>query len=480
MRMFNFQKKSKNEVSEQLESGTELLNSALESGDSSDPAPIFQQVADSAELPENMIEPAFDTRLLDLAPRPSTVAETGLSNSLLLDLLVKHLHIGGVYSLRELSDKLALSGGIVSDLIEQAKALAWIENRQSGSDGQMRFSLSHIGQFQAEKAFLKNGYMGRAPLPLAQYIKVAKSQSSRSTPLSKAELDKAFSGLMFPEQLIDKIGPALNSTKPILIYGKPGTGKSYFCRHLNLLFGEQVLIPYAIEVNNEIIQLFDPAVHQTTYQSNNKDLLKMGSSFDQRWLLCLRPLIITGGELTLEMLEVRFDHNSKMYQAPLQLKANNGILLLDDLGRQKVTPKALFNRWIVPLEERRDFLSLQSGLHFEVPFELLLLFSTNLSPKDLIDEAFLRRLGYKIPFSGLNKQQFKMIWDQECIFNSLSCDQPVFDYLVTDLLTFYEKDFLPCYPRDLISIIRDQIVFKKLPSEINKQLLDFAWQSYFV
>jgi hypothetical protein len=487
MRVFNFQKKSKNAVSEHQESAAEPLNSAPDADNGSDTLsisqprlPISQQVTDSDQGGKNVVELAFDSTLLQLAPRPSTIAETGLSANLLLDLLVKHLHIGGVYSLRELSDKLALSGGIVNDLIEQGKALAWIENRQSSSDGQMRFSLSHIGQSQAEKAFLKNGYLGPAPLPLAQYIKVAKIQSSRSAPLSKSELDEAFSGLIFPELLIDKIGPALNSTKPILIYGKPGTGKSYFCRHLNLLFGEQVLIPYAIEVNNEIIQLFDPAVHHTTYQSNHKDLLKMGSSFDQRWLLCKRPLIITGGELTLDMLEVRFNHNSKMYQAPLQLKANNGILLLDDLGRQKVTPKALFNRWIVPLEERRDFLSLQSGLHFEVPFELLLLFSTNLSPTDLIDEAFLRRLGYKIPFSGVNKHQFKMIWDQECILNSVCCDQQVFDYLVTDLLTLHEKDFLPCYPRDLISIIRDQIVFKKLASEINKELLDFAWQSYFV
>ncbi|MFT4835507.1 MAG: hypothetical protein ACI9IJ_000416 [Psychromonas sp.] len=488
MGMFNFQKKSKNAVAEQKVSGAELLNSMPDSDNGSDPLSISQQplpisqnlMTEPSQQPEKFVELAFDSRLLQLAPRPSTIIETGLSDSLLLDLLVKHLHSGSVYSLRELSEKLALSGGIVGDLIEQAKALFWIENRQSSSEGQMRFSLSHIGQSQAEKAFLKNGYLGPAPLPLAQYIKVARSQSSRSTPLTKAELDEAFSGLMFPKQLIEKMGPALNSTKPILIYGKPGTGKSYFCRHLNLLFGEQVLIPYAIEVNNEIMQLFDPAVHHTTYQSNNKDLLKMGSSFDQRWLLCKRPLIITGGELTLEMLEVRFDPNSKMYQAPLQLKANNGILLLDDLGRQKVTPKAIFNRWIVPLEERRDFLSLQSGLHFEVPFEMLLLFSTNLAPTELIDEAFLRRLGYKIAFSGLNAQQFKIIWDKECALNSLSCDQQLFDYLLTDLLIFYEKDFLPCYPRDLIAIIRDQIVFKKLGLEIDKELLDFAWQSYFV
>ena len=306
------------------------------------------------------------------------------------------------------------------------------------------------------------------------------ARSSRSAPLSKPELDKAFKELTFPAELIERIGPALNSSKPILIYGNPGTGKSYFCHHLNLIIGDQVLIPYALEVNNEIIQIFDPEIHQTTYQSNNSDLLKLAYSFDQRWQLCQRPLIITGGELSLDMLEVRFDHNSRTYQAPLQLKANNGILLLDDLGRQKVTPKALFNRWIVPLEERRDFLSLQSGLHFEVPFELLLLFSTNLAPKELIDEAFLRRLGYKIAFTGLNKGQFKTIWDQECKTNGLLYQPALFEYLVEQLLLKNKKELLPCYPRDLLAIIHDQIAFKNLKPEINQTLLDFAWQSYFV
>ncbi len=477
MGLFNFQKQNEAQATEANVIANESVNNEHEN-ENTEPSKTAE--LSESNVSKKVVEFAVDTKLLNLAPRPSTIAETGLSANLLLDLLVKHLQIGGVYTLRELAEKLSLAGGIVKELVEQAKALSWIENRQSLSDGQMRYSLSNLGNLQAEKSFLKNGYLGSAPLPLAQYIRVAKVQSSRSAPLSKPELDAAFNELTFPAELIEKVGPALNSIKPILIYGKPGTGKSYFCRHLNLVFGDQVLIPYALEVNNEIIQIFDPEVHQTTYQSSSNDLLKLGSSFDQRWQLCKRPLIVTGGELTLDMLEVRFDHNSKTYQAPLQLKANNGILLLDDLGRQKVSPKALFNRWIVPLEERRDFLSLQSGQHFEAPFELLLLFSTNLSPKDLIDEAFLRRLGYKIPFLGLDKEQFKEIWYQECEANGVLCEQKQFDYLVDHLFTLHSKDFLPCYPRDLISIIHDQIVFNNLTPEINQELLDFSWQSYFV
>ena len=478
MGLFNFQKHTKN--TEQKHVADAPLNT--ERDNITVPASKKADSVESglAEQHDTDKVVKLDTKLLALAPRPSTLSETGLSASLLLDLLVKHLQVGGVYTLRELAEKLALSGGIVQELLEQAKGLSWVENRQSSAHGQMRYALSNLGDLQAAKAFLKNGYLGSAPLPLAQYLSVAKLQSNRAAPLTKSELDKAFNELTFPDELLEKIGPALNSTKPILIYGSPGTGKSYFCRHLNLVFGDQVLIPYALEVNNEIIQIFDPEIHQTTYQSADSDLLTLASSFDQRWLLCKRPLIVTGGELTLDMLEVRFDPNSKTYQAPLQLKANNGILLLDDLGRQKVSPKALFNRWIVPLEERRDFLSLQSGQHFEVPFELLLLFSTNLSPKALIDDAFLRRLGYKIHFAGLNKEQFKAIWDLECDANGVICGPEQFEYLVEQLLLANEKEFLPCYPRDLLAIIHDQIAFKHLKPEINRALLDFAWQSYFV
>lgn len=480
MGLFNFQKQNKDAVQD----CTAHEASSPESDNITAPVSEKKEIAKSSiadeHYTEKVVELDFDKNLLKLAPRPSNISETGLSASLLLDLLVKHLQIGGVYTLRDLAEKLALSGGIVQKLLEQAKVMSWVENRQSGADGQMRYALSNLGEAQAAKAFLKNGYLGCAPLPLSQYIAVAKCQSNRSAPLSKFELDEAFENLSFPDELLEKIGPALNSTKPILIYGNPGTGKSYFCRHLNLVFGDQVLIPYAVEINNEIIQIFDPEVHQVTDQSLRLDLLQLHSSFDQRWLLCKRPLIVTGGELTLDMLEVRFDSNSKTYQAPLQLKANNGILLLDDLGRQKVSPKALFNRWIVPLEERRDFLSLQSGQHFEVPFELLLLFSTNLSPKELIDEAFLRRLGYKVHFAGLNKKQFQDIWNQECKKNGLSCELPQFEYLVEQLLLAHAKEFLPCYPRDLLAIIHDQISFKKLKPEIDQALLDFAWKSYFV
>lgn len=415
-----------------------------------------------------------------IAPCPLELVDTGLSEHLLLALMLKHLQSSGVLTLRTLAQKMALSGAIVQQLIDDAKARSLIENYASNADAQMRFSLSSVGVLLAEKELFKNGYVGPVPVPLSQYSAICLKQTSRDHNVTEQELTQVFADLTFSDELIDKVGPSLNSTKPILIYGEAGTGKSYFCRHLNLVFGDEVLIPHAIEVNNEIIQVFDPEIHILSETPQQENILKLATSYDTRWVLCKRPLVVTGGELTAEMLEVKFDPTTKTYRAPLQLKANNGILLLDDLGRQKISPKQLFNRWIVPLEERRDFLSLQSGLHFELPFELLLLFSTNLSPTDLVDDAFLRRLGYKIKFEPMSKELYQSVWFKECVNNGLLAEISIFEYLVDHLHQLHNRKYLPCYPRDLIAIINDQVKFKQLVPEITKELLDFAWQSYFV
>jgi hypothetical protein len=252
------------------------------------------------------------------------------------------------------------------------------------------------------------------------------------------------------------------------------------CRHLNLAIGDNVLIPYALAIGNEVIQVFDPELHHQVENKGHVSSLNLAKGHDPRWLRCKRPLRITGGELTAEMLEVQFDSHSRTYMAPLQLKANNGILLLDDLGRQKISAKQLFNRWIIPMEERRDFLSLQSGEHFEIPFELILLFSTNLDPKELVDEAFLRRLGYKIHFDALDEKLYRKIWFQVCANLNLSCTEDVFQYLLNELHKRHEKPLIPCYPRDLLGIMSDQISFMEFEPVITPSLIDSAWSIYFV
>ncbi|WP_182131177.1 AAA family ATPase [Colwellia sp. BRX10-3] len=417
--------------------------------------------------------------------RPCTVEDTGLSEQLLLKLLIKHILVEHVISVRQLANKMALSGGIIQTLLDQAKTINWLENRQSDKQGTMRYALSALGILEAEKSFSHDGYLGVAPVPLAQYCDICIKQTSRNTLVIKERLQQRFSKLMFSPELISTIGPALNSTKPILIYGAPGVGKSYLCRHLNLIFGDDVLIPMAIEINNIIIQVYDPQVHvlsDNVQQANNDatQLVSLEQGYDPRWHLCQRPLIITGGELTAAMLEVNFDATSRTYKAPLQLKANNGILLLDDLGRQKISPVQLFNRWIIPLEERRDFLSLPNGLHFEIPFELILLFSTNLAPKELVDDAFLRRLGYKIKFEALSFELYKKLWFITCAEYQLECDESIFNYLIEQHHYVDQKDFLPCLPRDLLSIVSDQIKFNQLAPQVTQALICFAWQHYFV
>ncbi|MEY8213153.1 MAG: AAA family ATPase [Colwellia sp.] len=419
------------------------------------------------------------------AKRPCTVEDTGLSEQLLLKLLIKHILVEHVISVRQLANKMALSGGIIQTLLDQAKTINWLENRQSDKQGTMRYALSALGILEAEKAFSHDGYLGVAPVPLAQYCDICIKQTSRNTLVVKERLQQRFNKLMFSPELISTIGPALNSSKPILIYGAPGVGKSYLCRHLNLIFGDDVLIPTAIEINNIIIQVYDPQVHvlSKNVQQSNTDptkLVSLQQGYDPRWHLCQRPLIITGGELTAAMLEVNFDATSRTYKAPLQLKANNGILLLDDLGRQKISPVQLFNRWIIPLEERRDFLSLPNGLHFEIPFELILLFSTNLAPQALVDDAFLRRLGYKIKFEALSFELYKKLWFITCAEYQLECDESVFNYLVEQRHHIDQKDFLPCLPRDLLSIVSDQIKFNQLAPQVTQTLICFAWQHYFV
>ncbi|GAW94867.1 MULTISPECIES: AAA family ATPase [Colwellia] len=433
----------------------------------------------------SLVIPQDEQALAAMAKRPSTIAETGLSEQLLLQLLIKHMLVEHVVSVRLLVEKMALSGGIIQNLLDHAKTINWLENRQSSKSGQMRYALSELGATEAEKAFNQGGYLGIAPVPLSQYSDICLKQTSRNTIIVKELLQQRFSNLMFSAELMATIGPALNSTKPILIYGAPGVGKSYLCRHLNLLFGDDVLIPAAIEVNNIIIQLYDPQLHilSTKGVKQHNDaatLVSLTQGYDPRWHLCQRPLLVTGGELTADMLEVNFDATNHTYKAPLQLKANNGILLLDDLGRQKISPIALFNRWIIPLEERRDFLSLPNGLHFEIPFELILLFSTNLAPQDLVDEAFLRRLGYKIKFEALSVELYKKLWFKTCADYQLTCENDIFNYLVEQRHYVDQKDFLPCLPRDLLSIVCDQIKFNQLAPVVTQALICFAWQHYFV
>jgi hypothetical protein len=287
-----------------------------------------------------------------------------------------------------------------------------------------------------------------------------------------------FSDVVINGEMLNRLGPALNSGKAIFVYGDPGTGKSYITQRLARLLDDEALVPHAIAVAETIIEVFNPLVHMPLDVPSAGVLLDDG--YDPRFVLCRRPVVLTGGELVPEMLEVQFEPATRQFRAPLQLQASNGMFILDDLGRQRVPPQTILNRWIVPMEEGRDYLSLPNGQHFPIQFDLLLVFSTNLNPKELADEAFLRRIGYKIRFGALSTDEYHEIWKQVCAQRNVVYDSSVCQRTIDRLHLPSGTALLPCHPRDLIGMALDHSGYLGNGSELCFESLQWAWNSYFL
>lgn len=422
-------------------------------------------------------------RLEKLAPRPNTVADTGLSEAFLGDLVAKHLLEGGVLTMAALTERLALSGPITEQLINFLRKEARVEVRGAvadGSAGNLRYALTERGRTSANDALLRSGYVGPAPVPLKDYLRVAQAQTVHGRMVTAAEMEKAFTGVVIRDEIRDQLGPALNSGRAIFVYGPAGTGKTFITQQLKRLFPDETLIPHAIAINENVVEVFDPIVHRVVDLGLATPNLMLGRGHDPRYACCARPAVVSGGELTADMLDIHYDAATRRYQAPLQLKANNGIFIIDDMGRQRITPEAVFNRWIVPLEEKKDYLTMGAGQHFSVPFDVVLIFSTNLHPMDIADEAFLRRIGYKIEFPTLTPPEYRQIWDSFCASKSLSVDDDVFDYVVNGLHKIDQVPLLPCHPRDLLSIAADRSAYQGHVNRINRDAMAWAWKTYFV
>ncbi|MCC4263837.1 AAA family ATPase [Oceanimonas baumannii] len=407
-------------------------------------------------------------------PKPKTLADTGLSKELLFRLVLRHLQEEASLSLPVLAERLCLRGSIVEPLLQELKGLQLVEVRASGRmDEPIRFALTQKGQYEAQVLNERDGYIGPAPIPLADYNRLVLAQSLGERSIKREQLETALSDMVISQELVNALGPALNSRRPLLIYGHAGTGKSFLCHRFNKVFDENILVPHAIAVQNTIIPLFDPLYHWRVEQ-NNEDQ-------DARYIPCKRPLVMVGGELKLDMLEVHFDRQSRQYSAPLQMKANNGVFLIDDLGRQSFSADELFNRWIVPMEERRDFLSLPNGLHFDIPFEQILVFSTNLDPETIADEAFLRRLGYKLHLSAMPEALYREIWNMNLEKYQLSANESVFRFMIDKLHNESDKPLIACYPRDILGIARDIMHFNgQAGMPLSEEILDKAWRMYCV
>ena len=422
-------------------------------------------------------------RLEALAPRPNKLEETGLDQTFLVDLVSKHLLDGGILTLADLSDRLALAGPVVRSLLEFMRAEARIEVRgvaRDGSSANLRYALTDLGRAGAQNAMSRSGYVGPAPVPLADYIETVKAQTVHGVDVRSTDMDRVFADIVLRDELRDKIGPALNSGRAIFIYGHAGTGKTYISQKLVRLFPDLTLVPYAISINETVVEVYDPVLHRKADLNIASPNVMLGDGHDPRYACCERPRIIAGGELTADMLEVRYDANTRRYQAPMQLKANNGIFIIDDMGRQRVAPETVFNRWIVPMEEKVDYLSLGSGRHFSVPFDVILLFSTNLDPTDIADEAFLRRIGYKIKFPTLEPDEYETIWNDFCREADITCADDTLSYTIRDLHEAHDVPLLPCHPRDLLSMAAEMSVYGGGGRHVTKESMQQAWANYFV
>jgi len=415
-----------------------------------------------------------------LAPKPLTVDATGLSRHFLADLISKYLLSGRAATIAELASRSGLSGAIIEDILHGLREESRIEvlGRVEASNA-LRFALSERGRNLALVAMQRSSWVGPAPVPLKEYARVVNAQSVHASDVTQDMVDDLFSNVVVSGRIREQLGLSMNSGKAIFVYGPAGTGKTYLTSMLPRLFKDDVLVPHAICVDESVVPVFDPLVHHalTTERSVN---LMLGEGYDERFVRSERPVVITGGELVSEMLDVHYDSSTREYLAPLQLKANNGIFIIDDMGRQKVPPEEIFNRWIVPMEEKTDYLALGAGRHFSVPFDQILIFSTNMNPLDLADEAFLRRIGYKIEFPTLKPDEYARIWQDFCAENSIVTDTDLVTYAIDVLHAQHGKPLLPCHPRDLLGMSLDLTRYHGLPRRITKEHLTKAWDAYFV
>jgi hypothetical protein len=420
-----------------------------------------------------------ETRLAALAPRPQDLASTGLDERLLADLTAKHLHTAGTLTLAQLAERLGLPGPVVEKVLNfmRREAKVEVKPRLEGM-GSLPYALTERGRGAALDALLRSGYVGAAPVPLGDYIRTVQAQTVHARKADRESLRQLFDGMFMPEDAADRFGISVNSGRPVFIYGPPGTGKTYVTHRLSRLFREPVLIPHAIAVDETIVQIFDPLLHRAIKAGGQSIMLEQGH--DARYVACERPVVITGGELTLDLLDVRYDASTRQYEAPLQLKANNGMFVIDDLGRQKASPDQVLNRWIVPMSERRDYHSLGSGRHFVTPFDVVLVFSSNLHPLDLTDEAFLRRIGHKIYCGYVPREGYAQIWESVCDERGVPFDAELVDFVIDELHERHEVPLLPCHPRDLIGIALDKAAYLGNANELTPELLTWAWDVYFV
>jgi hypothetical protein len=414
---------------------------------------------------------------------PQAIEQTGISEGSIDDLILKTLYSAGETIGRDLAAALGLKFSLVEPRLEFLKNQRHIQVKGSLGFGSVSavFGLSEGGRVRVRECLEQNHYVGPAPVPIDQYVAAVRRQRLKSGWLTLETLKKAYRGMIVGADVLGKVGPAVNSGKSLLIYGQPGNGKTFLSEALCSVNESPIYVPYAIEYQGNIIKVFDP-VHHSRMEQDGDPAASVTSEahYDGRWAHCRRPFIVTGGELSIGMLDLGYNSISKVYDAPFQLKANNGIYLIDDFGRQRSSPAELLNRWIVPMDRRVDYLSFHTGGKVEVPFDAFVIFSTNLQPDQLGDEAFLRRIQYKLLLRSPGREEFIEIFQTYCASQGLECSEELVSGFIERHYETSGKRFRRCHPRDVISHATDLINFEGLPWELTETLLDRAFESCFI
>jgi hypothetical protein len=415
-------------------------------------------------------------------PPPATIEETGLHPDTLAQILLKTL-VAGEASGTALSEKLRVPYSVLDLLIQHARIekLLEVKGMSGAGNAGYRYVLTDLGRDRAGQFFEISRYVGPAPVPLAQYNAYVRACMAAKPYLNKERLATGFTNLVVSKGMFDQLGPAVNSGKSLFLYGAPGNGKTVLAEGIGRAYGDEMFMPYAIDVDGQTIIMYDPVSHQVAPRTHaSGDSVVSIAATDRRWERIIRPVVVVGGELTLEMLDLTFNPIARFYEAPIQMKANGGVFVVDDFGRQRIPARDLLNRWIVPLESRVDFLTLHTGRKFEIPFNVLVVFATNLKPESLADEAFLRRIPYKILAKNPTMEEYCRIFELNCQRRGMRFDPVMIEYLHRK---YYEPrgiQMRACHPRDLISQVVDRCRYEDRELVITRELLDAACHSYFI
>jgi hypothetical protein len=409
---------------------------------------------------------------------PDTLVAAGLTDGEVESLLLKTLNGRAEATGRYLSDHLKLPFRIIDPLLHSLKQDRLVAHKNSAAMNDYVYQLTELGRERAKKFAEHCTYFGSAPVPLAAYIECVRRQTLTDQHPTEEDLHRAFADLLIDKRMLLRLGPAINSGRGMFLFGAPGNGKTSIAERITKAFGQTIWIPRAIGVDGEIMRLFDPGMHEEMPLPANEGLID-NRKIDLRWIRIRRPTIVVGGELTMEHLEVTLNTATNVSEAPVQMKSNCGTLVIDDFGRQRMTTDQLLNRWIVPLEKRYDFLNLASGKKIQVPFDQLIVFSTNLEPKDLVDDAFLRRIPYKIEVTDPDEPSFRQLIKVMAGKLEVEYDEAAVTYLMEKHYRAVNRPLRCCQPRDLILQVRNYCRYCNKPAKLTPETLDFAVENYF-